>query len=78
MGHRGDRDTYQMTAIESNSTSGSVGRAGLVWGQVRKVSAKAGNSGMRHAKVTNNVAFQASVGEWRKQAEEAAPQSVCN
>ena len=67
-----------MTAIESNSTSGSVGRAGLVWGQVRKVSAKARNSGMRHAKVTNNVAFQATVGEWRKQAEEAAPQSVCN
>jgi len=78
MKHRGNRATYQMTAIESNSTSGFVGPAALVWGQVRKVSCKAGNSGMRQANVTNNVAFQASMGEWRKQAEEAAPESVCN
>ncbi len=66
-----------MTAIESNSTKGFVGPAGLLWGQVRRVSCGAGNSGMRHAKMTNNVAFRGSAEEREPQAEVAAAQSVC-
>jgi hypothetical protein len=65
-------------AFESNSLNGSMGRYDLVLGQVRKVSSPGPNSGIGHAKLTNNVAFRVSGKVCEKPVQGAGAQSVCN
>ena len=71
-----------MKGIESNLASGMAGREGCAWGrawgEMRKVSGQGPNSGMRQAKLTNNVAFQGWAKSCETRAQSAAAQSVCN